>query len=141
MSNRAKNLVAVLMCANLVQFGTIAVAATTESDTSAPGGSTYESDGGSLRAPSPVPKPTMTPSTIPKATMTPAPTSTPKPAATPASAQDGASLYNTYCSGCHGASKRGSSASSIQNAINGNRGGMGFLNTLTPAQLKAISQY
>jgi hypothetical protein len=36
---------------------------------------------------------------------------------------------------------RGSSASSIQNAINNNTGGMGFLKSLTPAQINAISQY
>ncbi|WP_367618964.1 hypothetical protein [Pelotalea chapellei] len=36
---------------------------------------------------------------------------------------------------------RGRSASSIQDAINSNKGGMGFLRTLTPAQITAISQF
>jgi hypothetical protein len=36
---------------------------------------------------------------------------------------------------------RGSSASSIQSAINNNVGGMGFLRTLTAAQIDAISKY
>lgn len=52
---------------------------------------------------------------------------------------DGAALYTQYCSGCHGTSKKGSSASSIQNAINNNIGGMGSLKSLTPAQIAAIS--
>ena len=52
---------------------------------------------------------------------------------------DGAALYTQYCSGCHGNGKKGSSASAIQNAINSNRGGMGSLSSLTPAQVAAIS--
>jgi mono/diheme cytochrome c family protein len=54
---------------------------------------------------------------------------------------DGAALYTQYCSGCHGNSKKGSSASSIQAAIDANRGGMGStaLRALTPAQIQAIS--
>jgi mono/diheme cytochrome c family protein len=52
---------------------------------------------------------------------------------------DGAALYTQYCSGCHGTSKKGSSASLIQSAIDSNRGGMGSLSFLTPAQIAAIS--
>ena len=143
MSNIAKRLLAVLICVHFAQFGTIAGAATNESDTSAPGGSTYERDKDSGHVPSPVPKPSMTPTPMPTPapTMAPTPTPTPRPTATPTPALDGAALYNTYCSGCHGTSKRGSSASAIQSAINSNKGGMGFLNTLTPAQLNAISKY
>jgi hypothetical protein len=36
---------------------------------------------------------------------------------------------------------RGKSVSSTQTAINNNVGGMGFLKSLTPAQLDAISKY
>jgi len=54
---------------------------------------------------------------------------------------DGAALYTQYCSGCHSNGKKGSSASSIQTAINSNRGGMGTtaLRALTSAQIAAIS--
>jgi len=52
---------------------------------------------------------------------------------------DGAALYTQYCSGCHGNSKKGSSASSTQSAISSNRGGMGSLSNLTTAQIQAIS--
>ncbi len=52
---------------------------------------------------------------------------------------DGAALYTQYCSSCHGTSKKGSSASSIQTAINNNVGGMGSLSFLTSAQIAAIS--
>ncbi|MBL0278186.1 MAG: cytochrome c [Anaeromyxobacter sp.] len=54
---------------------------------------------------------------------------------------DGTALYNQYCAGCHGNSKKGASASSTQSAINSNRGGMGSaaLRALTPAQLAAIA--
>jgi len=54
---------------------------------------------------------------------------------------DGAALYTQYCSGCHGNSQKGASASSIQSAIDSNRGGMGSaaLRALTPAQIAAIS--
>jgi len=54
-------------------------------------------------------------------------------------ALDGASLYNQYCSSCHGSGKKNSSASSIQSAINGNKGGMGSLKSLTSAQITAIA--
>jgi mono/diheme cytochrome c family protein len=66
------------------------------------------------------------------ATPTPTPTSTP-------GAIDGAALYTQYCSGCHGSGKKGSSATSIQNAISSNRGGMGSLSGLTSAQILAIA--
>jgi cytochrome c553 len=69
----------------------------------------------------------------------PAPTTAPTP--TPAPTVDGAALYSQYCAGCHGSSMRGKSASSIQNAINSNKGGMGSLKSLTSAQINAISQY
>lgn len=54
---------------------------------------------------------------------------------------DGAALYAQHCAGCHGNSKKGSSASSIQSAINGNVGGMGTaaLRALTTAELQAIA--
>lgn len=52
---------------------------------------------------------------------------------------DGAALYTQYCSGCHGNSKKGSSATNIQNAISRNTGGMGSLSNLTSAQIAAIS--
>ncbi|MGB8930291.1 MAG: cytochrome c [Anaeromyxobacteraceae bacterium] len=52
---------------------------------------------------------------------------------------DGAALYTQYCAGCHGTSKKGSTATAIQGAIDTNRGGMGFLSFLTPAQVAAIS--
>ncbi|MCY2931128.1 MAG: hypothetical protein NTV86_16890 [Planctomycetota bacterium] len=55
---------------------------------------------------------------------------------------NGATLYASSCS-CHGplaqSSKRGASAGAIQSAINSNRGGMGFLSGLTPAQVAAIA--
>ena len=61
------------------------------------------------------------------------------------SATDGVALYSTNCSGCHGAlltsSKRGASATTIQNAINNNTGGMGTtsLKALTSTQVAAIA--
>jgi len=66
-------------------------------------------------------------------TPTSTPTSTPTQGAI-----DGAALYTQYCNGCHGSGKKGSSATSIQNAINSNRGGMGSL-SLTSAQIQAIA--
>jgi hypothetical protein len=52
---------------------------------------------------------------------------------------DGAALYNQYCSGCHGTSKKGQPASMIQSAITANMGQMGSLSFLTAAQILAIS--
>ncbi len=60
-----------------------------------------------------------------------------------AEAANGAALYNTNCSGCHGplasSAKLGRTATQIQNAINSNKGGMGYLNTLTAADIQAIA--
>jgi mono/diheme cytochrome c family protein len=61
-------------------------------------------------------------------------------------ALDGAALYSANCSSCHGAinairsmpvSNR--TATDFRRAINANRGGMGFLASLTDAQLQAIA--
>jgi len=68
------------------------------------------------------------------------------PAPTPPVGIDGAALYSARCSGCHGqinairqmaVSNR--TASGIQRAIDGNKGGMGFLSTLTAAEVQAIA--
>ncbi len=63
-------------------------------------------------------------------------------ASTNAAAIDGAALYTSNCSGCHGplatSSKRGASATAISDAIASNRGGMGSI-SLTPAQIAAIA--
>jgi mono/diheme cytochrome c family protein len=64
----------------------------------------------------------------------------------PPPAIDGAALYASNCASCHGAitairsmpaSNR--NAADFRRAINANRGGMGFLSTLTDAQLQAIA--
>ncbi|WP_298267804.1 DUF5666 domain-containing protein [Geobacter sp.] len=59
------------------------------------------------------------------------------------SATDGVALYGTNCAGCHNplatSNKKNRTAAQIQAAINGNVGGMGFLSTLTPAQVQAIA--
>ena len=52
---------------------------------------------------------------------------------------DGPGLYDAYCSGCHGTSKKGSSASAIKGAIDGNRGGMSVVSSLTPDQIALIA--
>jgi mono/diheme cytochrome c family protein len=57
---------------------------------------------------------------------------------------DGAALYTAKCQSCHGPiapifSANSKSASKIQAAINNNKGGMGSLATLTPAQVQAIA--
>ncbi|MBU0676467.1 MAG: CxxxxCH/CxxCH domain-containing protein [Proteobacteria bacterium] len=56
---------------------------------------------------------------------------------------DGPTLYSTNCSGCHGAlatsTKAGRNAVQIQSAITNNTGGMGFLVTLTAAEVQAIA--
>ena len=63
-------------------------------------------------------------------------------ASTNAAAIDGAALYTSDCSGCHGplatSSKRGASATAISGAIASNRGGMGSI-SLTPEQIAAIA--
>ncbi len=55
---------------------------------------------------------------------------------------DGAALYSSDCSGCHGSlatsGKKGASISQIQNAIAHNMGGMGAYTNLTTDQLQAI---
>jgi mono/diheme cytochrome c family protein len=71
-------------------------------------------------------------------------TITAQAAAPPPPAIDGAALYSAKCSGCHGAIQpifkaAAKSAQNIQNAINSNRGGMGFLSTLTAAEVQAIA--
>ena len=59
---------------------------------------------------------------------------------TPTTTQiDGAALYTQYCSGCHRNGQQGASATSIQNAINSDRGGMGSLSGLTSEQIQAIA--
>lgn len=69
---------------------------------------------------------------------------TPTPAPQPP-ALNGSSLYLTHCSGCHRSgpisTKRGRSATQIRNAINNNVGGMGFLSTLSDAEVNAIATY
>src|SRR5512135_603380 len=55
---------------------------------------------------------------------------------------DGAALYSSKCSGCHGSlatsGKKGASISQIQNAISHNMGGMEAYTSLTTEQLQAI---
>jgi mono/diheme cytochrome c family protein len=55
----------------------------------------------------------------------------------------GAALYTNNCMGCHGGLsttlKSGADSIRIQNAIASNTGGMGFLSTLAPLQIQAIS--
>lgn len=85
------------------------------------------------------PPPTTPPPTTPPPT-TPPPTTPPPP-----SGLDGAALYSANCAACHGAitairlmpaSNR--NVADIRRAIGDNKGGMGFLNTLTDPQLQAI---
>ncbi len=47
--------------------------------------------------------------------------------------------YNYYCSDCHGSNKLGVDTFRLHNAINSNRGGMGFLYYLTAAQIDDIA--
>ncbi|MCH2533921.1 MAG: cytochrome c [Bdellovibrionales bacterium] len=54
---------------------------------------------------------------------------------------DGESLWLTNCAGCHAGGKPGRNAMQIQNAINNNTGGMGFLNFLSADEVDAIAQY
>lgn len=71
------------------------------------------------------------------------PTTTPPPVTPPPATTDGAALYAANCAGCHGAlatsGKAGATSTRIQTAINGNIGGMGYLSTLTAAQVSAIA--
>lgn len=62
----------------------------------------------------------------------------------PSPAPDGATLYSQKCQGCHQAispifSANAKDAQKIQNAIDNNKGGMGFLSTLTAAEVQAIA--
>jgi len=56
---------------------------------------------------------------------------------------DGASLYQSNCSNCHGSlansNQAGASATLIQNAINNDTGGMGVLSSLTAQEIQAIA--
>ena len=56
---------------------------------------------------------------------------------------DGFELYAVNCEGCHDpiavSEVRGASAFEIQDAIDKNKGNMGFLNFLSPAEIQAIS--
>ncbi len=57
---------------------------------------------------------------------------------------DGAALYTAKCQSCHGAikpifSRNARDATRIQAAINNNKGGMGFLSSLTAAEVQAIA--
>ena len=58
-------------------------------------------------------------------------------------ATDGPTLYANHCAACHGAlagsTKGGATLARMQSAIAGNVGGMGFLSTLSTAQLQAIA--
>lgn len=79
----------------------------------------------------------------------PVPNPTPTPTATPVPL-DGAGLYGANCAGCHGIDGSGGSTgvnvqgaipSEIQDAIDTNAGGMGFLSTLTPEEVQAIATF
>jgi hypothetical protein len=48
-------------------------------------------------------------------------------------------LYKQNCERCHGSGKLGTSANQISAAIAADKGGMGDLSFLTPAQIQAIS--
>ncbi|MCM2311077.1 MAG: DUF5666 domain-containing protein, partial [Steroidobacteraceae bacterium] len=83
---------------------------------------------------------------VPPPPPTSPPPPTPPPPPPPPSGLDGAALYASNCSGCHGAitairlmpaSNR--NVADIQRAIGSNKGGMGFLSNLTAAQLQAIA--
>ncbi len=77
----------------------------------------------------------------PSPTPAPAPAPTPTPTPTPAPAP-GEALFASNCSGCHSAtSLSGRSAAMISSAISANRGGMGFLATLTTTEIQQIADY
>uniref|UniRef100_UPI0037870B76 Lipoprotein cytochrome c n=1 Tax=Geobacter sulfurreducens (strain ATCC 51573 / DSM 12127 / PCA) TaxID=243231 RepID=UPI0037870B76 len=56
---------------------------------------------------------------------------------------NGSALYGNNCQACHGSITNSDiqtrTVSAIQSAISGNRGGMGFLSTLTSAEIQAIA--
>jgi mono/diheme cytochrome c family protein len=62
---------------------------------------------------------------------------------TPASLAAGETLYANYCAQCHSSfatsSMLGASPTQIQNAIDGNKGGMGQLSFLSPQDVQDIS--
>jgi hypothetical protein len=93
-------------------------------------------------APPVTPPPVAPPVTPPPVTPPPV---TPPPVTPPPTGLDGAALYAANCGSCHGpinairllpASNR--NVADIQRAIGNNKGGMGFLSTLTVQQLQAI---
>ena len=62
----------------------------------------------------------------------------------PSPSLDGAALYTAKCQSCHGPiqpifNRNSRDAAKIQAAINNNKGGMGFLSTLTAAEVQAIA--
>jgi mono/diheme cytochrome c family protein len=62
----------------------------------------------------------------------------------PPASIDGAALYTAKCQSCHGAikpifSRNARDATRIQVAIDGNKGGMGSLASLTTAEVQAIA--
>jgi len=59
-------------------------------------------------------------------------------------AASGQSLFSQHCAGCHGSPnniRSAGSAANTRSAINRNKGGMGYLNFLTDAQLNDIAAY
>jgi len=72
----------------------------------------------------------------------PADPSTPGHESMPAP-KSGQALYESMCMGCHGqlsaSTKVGATLGRIQSAINGNAGGMGYLNTLSATDLQLIA--
>ena len=100
-------------------------------------------DGSPATPPVTNPPPVTPPVTPPPVTPPPV---TPPPVTPPAPTLDGAALYASNCAGCHGSvgsirlmpvSNR--NVADFQRAISSNKGGMGFLGTLTTAQLQAIA--
>jgi predicted CxxxxCH...CXXCH cytochrome family protein len=65
------------------------------------------------------------------------------PPPNPGTPPDGVALYNSECAGCHGplatTAKPGRTATQIQTAITNNVGNMGYLSTLTAAEIQAIA--
>jgi hypothetical protein len=94
----------------------------------------------------PVPTTTTPVVTTPEPTVVTTPVVTPPAVTTPAVSNTaaGQSLFNTSCSGCHGSPagiRSAASATTIRNAINSNRGGMGMLKGMSDADLAAIASY
>jgi len=61
----------------------------------------------------------------------------------PPATTEGATLYAEHCASCHGnlanSTKAGASAARTEAAINGNVGGMGYLDSLTSSEVEAIA--